>query len=138
MAHILRRFGVMSESKFNAEEREFIEGELLPFVCEHPENSAYRIAELQAEVERLRALHEPMLRFVLGATDIAWEGCDYEGITIQDDLHRFGLFDMRVMDEPCGEICACADLALGFPTECYRLTPALIEARDALQERSDA
>jgi hypothetical protein len=94
-----------------------------------------RIAELEAEVERLRSLHEPMLSFVLEAINTAWEGCDYDGFTMEEDLVRFGLLDQRTMTEPCSELCECASVQ-EFPTECYRMVPALIEARRLTQDGS--
>lgn len=84
--------------------------------------------DLKAENERLWALHGPMLRFVNKAIEICFDGCDYDGGQMQEDLHKFGLLEQQAMHEPCGEGCMCADLGADFPAECYRIIPAFLEA----------
>jgi hypothetical protein len=116
--------------------------ESIPFV-DHKmllDDAEERIAELEAEnaelrkhPERLDRLHGPMVRFVRLAMRATFDGCDYDGGQMQDDLHRLGLLEEKTMTEPCGEICACADVGEDFPTLCYRIIPEFLEAEAALE-----
>jgi len=93
-----------------------------------------RIAELEAKCERLEKLHGPMVEFTELAMRTAFDGCDLDGGYIQGRLHELGLLEEKTMSKPCDQWCDCAASGADFPTQCYRIIPEFIEAREALQE----
>jgi hypothetical protein len=73
----------------------------------------------------------PARRFAqLVLRDWLQEPGDLPGDVVQDYLVQAGLLAPATATEPCGEGCACAEIA-DFPTLCYRLTRAGKAARDA-------
>lgn len=70
--------------------------------------------------------------FALELIDGACEGGSFDGGDIQDAGVRHGLLAVEQRQESCGEHCDCAEY--GFPSECYRLTPALAAHRQAQRQ----
>jgi hypothetical protein len=91
---------------------------------------------LESRIADLEALATPLVQFVDKALRVSFDGCDYDGGSIQDDLHRLGLLEEKTMTEPCGDVCDCAELVGEFPTQCYRITPQLMRAINRSREKS--
>lgn len=53
-------------------------------------------------------------------------GSDVDGAMVQDAASEHGLLDDTLVQEPCGEGCACADYG-AFPTSCYRYSSAVLK-----------
>ena len=53
--------------------------------------------------------------------DIAWQGGDADGATIQELAEKHGLLKETEVAESCGENCVCAEVS-DFPLNCYRKT----------------
>lgn len=70
-----------------------------------------------------------LVSFALELIDGAWKGGSFDGGDIQEAGVRHGLLVVEQRKESCGEHCDCAEY--GFPSECYRLTPALAAHRKA-------
>jgi hypothetical protein len=79
----------------------------------------------------VRALAAFALELIYGA----WEGGSFDGGDIQEAGVRHGLLTVEQRQESCGEHCDCAEY--GFPSECYRLTPAIAAHRQAQQGDSN-
>jgi hypothetical protein len=76
-----------------------------------------RITELEARIELLTKFFKGVMWGCGG------EWCDnLDGGDLQDMAEQQGLIVQTTMHEPCGEICACADVmgSDGFPLTCYR------------------
>lgn len=70
--------------------------------------------------------------FALELIDGAWEGGSFDGGDIQEAGVRHGVLTVEQRQESCGEHCDCAEY--GFPSECYRLTPAIAAHRQAQRQ----
>ena len=47
---------------------------------------------------------------------------DLEGDYVESMARRYGLLELKIMNERCGENCVCADYDAEFPTACNRTT----------------
>ena len=62
---------------------------------------------MTTEIETLRAQVAAMRKIIRIAWDIARDGCDYDGGSIQDNLHAAGLIEARPATESDTQIHDC-------------------------------
>jgi hypothetical protein len=86
------------------------------FAVDKTDNSA-EIAKLQAENEALRKF----ARSIIFPSGEYLTG-DLEGDYVESMARRYGLLELKIMNERCGENCVCADYDAEFPTACNRTT----------------
>jgi hypothetical protein len=86
---------------------------------------SYFAARADRDAKRAALLHS-LREMARLATFGAWAleelrgdnlGCDINGGDAQDEAVRLGILTTKVVTEPCGESCQCAELA-DFPTDC--------------------
>lgn len=53
-------------------------------------------------------------------------GCDVDGAMVQEKATAHSLLVDVLVTESCGDYCNCAEF--GFPTSCYRYSPAVLKA----------
>lgn len=64
-------------------------------------------------------VHPAFVAFADDVLAMAWEGAGPDGDDIQQAALRHGLLCEVTVTEPCGEVCACAEVG-EFPAVCYR------------------
>ena len=92
------------------------------------------LTALEAEVAALRQEAERLLRFagrILTVTRKEYGGGDVDGSDVQEWLLADGLLETRMVTEPCGESCVCAEWD-EFPQDCHFLTALGDKALTAL------
>ncbi|MHC5194859.1 hypothetical protein ACYSUW_13990 [Pseudomonas frederiksbergensis] len=88
--------------------------------------------QLAAAVEQLAHLNN-LRGFANSMIDICFEGGNADGGQIQEYGVNHGLLKPEVRSDRCEGACACAEY--GFPTECFRRTPALTGAPDNASQK---
>ena len=67
--------------------------------------------------------HQALIAFFKWAM---WQEGDWcgaiDGADLQDKAEELGLIEKTIVNEPCCEQCACAEVWGEFPVECYRYT----------------
>ena len=92
------------------------------------------LTALEAEVTASRQDAERLLRFagrILTVTRKEYGGGDVDGGDVQEWLLADGLLETRMVTEPCGESCVCAEWD-EFPQDCHFLTALGDKALTAL------
>ena len=84
--------------------------------------------EAREEVRRLKEENEILRIFSNEMLGCVFEGGALDGGDIAIIGARCGVLTVRDVEEPCGEVCACAEY--GFPGECYRKTDVMKGAPD--------
>ena len=52
---------------------------------------------------------------------------DLSGDYVEEQALKFGLLEKKIINEPCCDVCLCAEYDADFPTECNRYTDVLKE-----------
>lgn len=66
-------------------------------------------------------LTQDWIGFVNEMLGLASEGMSLDGGQIQEIAQRYGLVEVKIVYEPCCDLCACAEVG-DFPQHCYRKT----------------
>lgn len=87
-----------------------------------------RIAALEAENKRLRAIVDGLAPIVESLNELARDGCSVEGWDVQEWFADAGLYIRTTQIVPCelGEDCSCLEYVdTGKEATCYRTSPLL-------------
>ena len=96
----------------------------IDLVGRHRDEAIEERNKLRTEVAALRQDAERLLRFagrILTVTRKEYGGGDVEGGDVQEWMLADGLLETRMVTEPCGESCVCAEWD-EFPQDCHFLT----------------
>lgn len=98
----------------------------LTFLGQIKQCLTYPAAAPVAQAERAAVpsgMNDDQINFIDSVIEVAFEGGDLDGGTIQEWAEKAGLLEARTMTEPCseGQNCRCAD-DNDFPLTCYQKT----------------
>lgn len=85
------------------------------------DNGPKRVARLES-YDDLRAQLERLQTIAAKVIDEALSGGELTNPDLQELAAKAGLLELRQIEAPCSDACACSSMGLSGPVECYRLT----------------